>query len=94
MIGVITLAFSSDPMARWALSDPATYLAVMPELARAFGNIRNDLRSQYIIYYTPTNQNRDSKFREIKVKLDGVDGKYDVRAKRGYEALPTGAGRN
>jgi ribosomal protein S18 acetylase RimI-like enzyme len=37
VIGVITLAFSSDPMARWAFPDPATYLAVMPEVARAFG---------------------------------------------------------
>jgi GNAT superfamily N-acetyltransferase len=36
-IDVITLAFSSDPMARWALPDPATYLSVMPEIARAFG---------------------------------------------------------
>src|SRR5688572_21877829 len=37
VIGVITLAFSIDPMARWALPDPVTYLAVMPEIARAFG---------------------------------------------------------
>ena len=37
VIDVITLAFSSDPMARWALPDPATYLSVMPEFARAFG---------------------------------------------------------
>lgn len=37
VIGVITLAFSSDPMARWAYPDPATYLAVMPELIAAFG---------------------------------------------------------
>ncbi len=37
VIGVITLAFSSDPMARWSFPDPATYLAVMPTLARAFG---------------------------------------------------------
>jgi ribosomal protein S18 acetylase RimI-like enzyme len=37
VISVITLAFSSDPMARWALPDPATYLSVMPEFARAFG---------------------------------------------------------
>lgn len=36
-IGVITLAFSNDPMARWALPDPARYLSVMPEIARAFG---------------------------------------------------------
>ena len=37
VIGVITLAFSGDPMARWAMSDPATYLTIMPEFARAFG---------------------------------------------------------
>lgn len=37
VIGVITLAFSGDPMARWAFPDPAKYLAAMPEVARAFG---------------------------------------------------------
>jgi ribosomal protein S18 acetylase RimI-like enzyme len=38
VIGVITLAFSGDPMARWALPDPVKYLAVMPDIARAFGS--------------------------------------------------------
>jgi hypothetical protein len=37
VVGVITLAFSGDPMARWAFPDPARYLAVMPVLASAFG---------------------------------------------------------
>lgn len=37
VIDVITLAFSTDPMARWAYPDPATYLAVMPDTVRAFG---------------------------------------------------------
>src|SRR5688572_17177380 len=37
VIGVITLAFTADPMARWAFPDPARYLAIMPLLARAFG---------------------------------------------------------
>jgi ribosomal protein S18 acetylase RimI-like enzyme len=37
VIAVITLAFSSDPMTRWAFPDPATYLTVMPQMARAFG---------------------------------------------------------
>jgi ribosomal protein S18 acetylase RimI-like enzyme len=37
VLDVITLAFSDDPMVRWALPDPATFLRVMPELARAFG---------------------------------------------------------
>lgn len=37
VIDVITLAFSTDPMARWAYPDPATYLAVMPQAIQAFG---------------------------------------------------------
>jgi len=34
---VITLGFSTDPMTRWTLPNPAQYLAVMPELVDAFG---------------------------------------------------------
>jgi GNAT superfamily N-acetyltransferase len=37
VIGVITLAFATDPIARWAFPDPATYLTVMPQVAAAFG---------------------------------------------------------
>ncbi len=37
VIDVITLAFSTDPMARWTYPDAATYLAAMPETVRAFG---------------------------------------------------------
>ncbi|MBA3887455.1 MAG: GNAT family N-acetyltransferase [Acidobacteria bacterium] len=37
VVDVITLAFSTDPMARWAYPDPATYLAVMPDTVKAFG---------------------------------------------------------
>lgn len=37
VIHVITLAFSTDPMARWSFPDPATYLSVMPDLIKAFG---------------------------------------------------------
>jgi GNAT superfamily N-acetyltransferase len=37
VIDVITLAFSTDPMARWAYPDPAAYLAAMPESIKAFG---------------------------------------------------------
>lgn len=37
VIDVITLAFSTDPMARWAYPDAATYLAAMPETVKAFG---------------------------------------------------------
>jgi GNAT superfamily N-acetyltransferase len=37
VIDVITLAFSTDPMARWAYPDAVTYLAAMPEMVTAFG---------------------------------------------------------
>jgi GNAT superfamily N-acetyltransferase len=37
VVDIITLAFSTDPMARWSYPDPATYLAVMPATIQAFG---------------------------------------------------------
>lgn len=37
VLSVITLAFSADPVARWANPDPAAYLSTMPEFVRAFG---------------------------------------------------------
>ena len=37
VIDVITLAFSTDPMARWGFPHAATYLAAMPEMIKAFG---------------------------------------------------------
>ncbi|WP_119080151.1 GNAT family N-acetyltransferase [Chitinophaga alhagiae] len=36
-IGVLTLAFSVDPMARWSLPDPESYLAIFPSIVKAFG---------------------------------------------------------
>lgn len=38
VVAVIPLAFSTDPMARWTFPEPATYLRVWPEVARAFGD--------------------------------------------------------
>lgn len=37
LISVLTLAFSSDPMARWSLPDPEKYLTTFPLLAKAMG---------------------------------------------------------
>lgn len=36
-VGVLVLAFASDPVARHSWPDPATYLGVFPAFARAFG---------------------------------------------------------
>jgi GNAT superfamily N-acetyltransferase len=49
VIGVITLAFSSDPMARWTFPDPAAYLALMPEVASAFGGNSFDYGTAHLI---------------------------------------------
>ena len=45
---VIGLAFASDPMARWSLKDAQTYLAVMPDVIRAFGAAAYDSDSAYV----------------------------------------------
>ena len=37
LIGVLTLAFSTDPMARWSQPDPHRYLTYFPKIAKAFG---------------------------------------------------------
>ena len=47
-IGVLTLAFSGDPMARWSLPDPAKYLATFASIAKAFGGIAFEKGTAYI----------------------------------------------
>ena len=37
VLAVITLAFSTDPVARWMYPDPQQYLTAMPLLTKAFG---------------------------------------------------------
>ena len=39
---VLTLAFASDPAARWAWPDPRQYLDAFPPFARAFGGAAVD----------------------------------------------------
>jgi GNAT superfamily N-acetyltransferase len=36
VVATIMLAFSTDPMSRWSLPDPAVFLAHFPDLVRAF----------------------------------------------------------
>jgi GNAT superfamily N-acetyltransferase len=47
-IGVLTLAFSGDPMARWSLPDPAKYLATFSSIAKAFGGSAFEKGTAYI----------------------------------------------
>lgn len=52
------------------------------ELFKAFTQVGKDLRLEYVLFYTPTNQQKSGKQREIKVKLIAADGR--PFHKRGY----------
>jgi len=52
------------------------------ELFRAFTQVAKDLRQEYVVFYTPTNQAKANKRREIKVKLVGADA--HLYHKQGY----------
>ena len=47
-------------------------------------HVARDIRNQYVLGYSPTNQNLDGTFRTIKVTA----GKYAVRTRTGYYATP------
>jgi GNAT superfamily N-acetyltransferase len=47
-IGVLTLAFSSDPMARWSLPDPAKYLAIFSSIVKAFGGSAFEKKTAFV----------------------------------------------
>ena len=52
--------------------------------SEAFQQIANELRTQYLLGYTPTNTKLDGTFRRIEVKLR--TGNAKVNARRGYYA--------
>lgn len=55
------------------------------DLIDGFRQIENEMRSQYLVAYSPTNTSRDGRFRRIEVRLANRD---DVRVlhRRGYYA--------
>lgn len=54
------------------------------KLKEAFDQISNELRSQYYIGYTPTNQKQDGSYRKVEVKPASKD--YRIQARKGYYA--------
>jgi len=56
------------------------------KLKQAFDQISQELRSQYNIGYTPTNNVRDGSFRKVEIRPKGKD--YKVQARNGYYAMP------
>jgi VWFA-related protein len=56
-----------------------------PRLEAAFTQIQNELRTQYLLSYTPTNQATDGKFRKLEITCGDA---RTVQARKGYYALP------
>jgi VWFA-related protein len=55
------------------------------KLQQAFDQIQNELRSQYNIGYSPTNNKLDGTYRKIQIKTKAGD--YKVQARQGYYAI-------
>lgn len=70
----------------------AFFTGDMIELERAFMKISQELRSQYIITYRPTNQNYDGKERKVEVRFAdrSKDEDYKIRTKKSYRAIRDG----
>ncbi len=65
----------------------AFFTGDMLALERSFTKIANELRSQYLITYRPTNDRYDGSYRRVDVKLTNANDKYKLRTKRGYKAV-------
>jgi Ca-activated chloride channel family protein len=71
----------------------AFYPASLTELPGIADEITRDLRTQYVVSYSPTNKRRDGTFRKVNVRIDDT-GKRDKRiaiTRPGYTA-PRGGG--
>jgi VWFA-related protein len=52
--------------------------------SEAFQEIASELRTQYLLGYTPSNRKTDGTFRHLNVRVKS--GHYQVQARRGYYA--------
>ncbi len=51
-----------------------------------FVQLQDEMRSQYAITYSPTNEARDGTFRRIEIRTENKD--YKIQARKGYYATP------
>lgn len=54
----------------------------MDDMVNGFNSIEEELRSQYLLTYTPADFKADGAFRTIY--LYSLDRRYQVRTKKGY----------
>jgi len=67
----------------------AFYPYHVDDLDQSFQDIGEELRNQYSIAYNPTNHSFDGRYHNIKIDVPDHKG-YQVRARRGYYARPSG----
>jgi VWFA-related protein len=67
-----------------ATGGQAFYPTRMEDVAQGFHNIEEELRSQYLLVYTPADFRKNGEFRTIY--LQALDPRYSVRAEKGYFA--------
>jgi Ca-activated chloride channel homolog len=60
--------------------------ATLQDARAAFGRVAIEIGTQYSLGYYPENKARDGKFRTIRVEVQGVPDKPQVRAREGYYA--------
>ena len=66
------------------------------ELRDAFAQIQDEMRSQYLVTYEPTNQNRDGSYRKIDIQLTNpqmAKDKVKVTHRQGYFAKSVKKGK-
>src|SRR5688572_7446014 len=65
----------------------AMFPAEVDDVEKVALSLANEIRNQYVITYTPVNQQLDGSFRTIKVVANGP-GRPSVRTRSGYYANP------
>jgi VWFA-related protein len=79
-----------------ALAESSGGLAFFPketsEVEQIALSVANEIRNQFMIAYSPSNQSLDGSFRQVKVTVD-APGKPVVRTRSGYYATPQPASK-
>jgi VWFA-related protein len=85
--GLHAIGFSGDSVLRKLSDDTGGRVIEVnrtKDASAAFQQIANELRTQYLLGYTPTNTKHDGSFRRIRVQVR--NGDYKLQARRGYYA--------
>jgi VWFA-related protein len=63
------------------------------DLRAAFAQIQEELRSQYLVAYSPTNKNRDGSYRRVQIEIANPQMRKNLRLtyRQGYFAKATAA---